>query len=104
MAGKSTLNRLELSETMATRYHKISHDPAAIKSLFVTLFLEAHKTPPAEIRSISTPPTIHCTGIKRGGSSTAIAVTAIYRCTLSVAGICWRRSSARRTSMHLRAA
>jgi hypothetical protein len=49
VAGKSTLNRLELSETTATRYHKISHDPAAIESLFVTLFLEAHKTPPAEI-------------------------------------------------------
>src|SRR5712672_1900732 len=49
VAGKSTLNRLELSRETATRYHKISHDPAAIESLFVTLFLEAHKTPPAEI-------------------------------------------------------
>jgi hypothetical protein len=49
VAGKSTLNRLELSRPEATRYHKISHDPAAIESLFVTLFLEAHKTPPAEI-------------------------------------------------------
>ena len=49
VAGKSTLNRLELSTTTATRYHKISHDPAAIESLFVMLFLEAHKTPPAEI-------------------------------------------------------
>jgi hypothetical protein len=33
----------------ATRYHKIGHDPGAIENLFVTLFLEAHKTPPAEI-------------------------------------------------------
>ena len=49
VAGKSTLNRLELSRAEATRYHKVSHDPAAIESLFVTLFLEAHKTPPAEI-------------------------------------------------------
>jgi hypothetical protein len=49
VAGKSTLNRLELSRAEATRYHKISHDPAAIESLFVTLFLEAHKTPPAEV-------------------------------------------------------
>src|ERR1700730_18370163 len=32
-----------------TRYHKISHDPAAIESLFVTLFLETHKRPPREI-------------------------------------------------------
>jgi Transposase DDE domain group 1 len=49
VAGKSTLNRLELSRAEATRYHKIGHDPAAIESLFVTFFLEAHKTPPAEI-------------------------------------------------------
>jgi hypothetical protein len=49
VAGKSTLNRLELSRETATRYHRIAHDPAAIEGLFVTLFLEAHKTPPTEI-------------------------------------------------------
>jgi hypothetical protein len=49
VAGKSTLNRLELSRETATRYHKIAADPNAIESLFVTLFLEAYKTPPEEI-------------------------------------------------------
>src|SRR5882757_10845681 len=49
LAGKSTLNRLELSRETATRYHKIAHDPSAIESLFVTLFLEAHQTLPEEI-------------------------------------------------------
>ena len=49
VAGKSTLNRLELSQPAATRYHKISHDPAAIEALFVDLFLEAHRSPPEEI-------------------------------------------------------
>ncbi|SRR5579871_151340 len=49
VAGKSTLNRLELSQAETTRYHKIGHDAAAIESLFVTFFLEAHKRPPAEI-------------------------------------------------------
>ena len=49
VAGKSTLNRLELSRETATRYHKIAHDPAAIEGLFVTLFLEAHRTAPKEI-------------------------------------------------------
>jgi Transposase DDE domain group 1 len=49
VAGKSTLNRLELSRAAATRYHKIAHDPAAIEGLFVTLFLEAHKAAPKEI-------------------------------------------------------
>jgi hypothetical protein len=42
VAGKSTLNRLELSKPQPGRYHKISHDGAAIEALFVDLFLEAH--------------------------------------------------------------
>jgi hypothetical protein len=49
VAGKSTLNRLELSRPEATRYHKISHDPAAIEGLLVDLFLEAHAKAPAQI-------------------------------------------------------
>ena len=43
LAGKSTLNRLELSASEPTRYHKIGHDGAAIEALFVDLFLEAHR-------------------------------------------------------------
>jgi Transposase DDE domain group 1 len=42
VAGKSTLNRLELSRPQLTRYHKIGHDPAAIEAGFVDLFIEAH--------------------------------------------------------------
>jgi hypothetical protein len=49
VAGKSTLNRLELSRPIATRYHKISHDPAEIERLLVDLFLEAHRRPPRQI-------------------------------------------------------
>src|ERR1700693_1213605 len=49
LAGKSTLNRLELSRAEPTRYHKVSHDPAAIESLFVDLFLDAHKKAPKQI-------------------------------------------------------
>src|ERR1700758_3893592 len=53
VAGKSTLNRLELSCLEPTRYHKISHNPIAIKRLMVDLFLEAHEgqddRPPNEI-------------------------------------------------------
>jgi hypothetical protein len=48
-ANKSTLNRLELSRPVATRYHKISHDPAAIERLLVDLFLEAHRRPLRQI-------------------------------------------------------
>src|SRR5437763_2798640 len=49
VAGKSTLNRLELSRLEATRYHKISHNPIAIKRLMVDLFLDAHARCPREI-------------------------------------------------------
>ena len=35
LAGKSTLNRLELSRPRPTRYHKIAHDRDAIEGLFV---------------------------------------------------------------------
>jgi hypothetical protein len=49
VAGKSTLNRLELSRETATRYHRIGHDSAAVERLFVALFLEAHATAPEEI-------------------------------------------------------
>ncbi len=49
LAGKSTLNRLELSRPQPTRYHKISYDGAAIEGLFVDLFLDAHSAPPAQI-------------------------------------------------------
>lgn len=49
LAGKSTLNRLELSRPQPTKYHKVSHDPAAIGALFTTLFIEAHAKAPKQI-------------------------------------------------------
>jgi hypothetical protein len=49
VAGKSTLNRLELSKLEPTRYHKISHNPTRIRHLFVDVFLAAHQRPPTEI-------------------------------------------------------
>jgi hypothetical protein len=50
LAGKSTLNRLEHAPVgAATRYHKISHDGAAIERLFVDLFIEAQAAAPEQI-------------------------------------------------------
>ena len=49
LAGKSTLNRLELSRQEPTRYHKISYDTAGIEALFVDLFVDTHAAPPAQI-------------------------------------------------------
>ena len=51
VAGKSTLNRLELRGPEPTRYHRIGHDPTAIARLFVDLFLEAHARRPGSVRS-----------------------------------------------------
>jgi len=42
LAGKSTLNRLELSRIgEPTRYHKVACDASAMEALFVDLFLDA---------------------------------------------------------------
>ena len=50
LAGKSTLNRLELHECAgSSRYHKIRPDAAAIERLWVDLFLDAHREAPSEI-------------------------------------------------------
>jgi hypothetical protein len=48
LAGKSTLNRLELTGRSA-RYHKISYSPEAIDRLLGDLFIESHVAPPTEI-------------------------------------------------------
>lgn len=50
VAGKSTLNRLELALRGGVgRYHRIDHDDKAIEALFVDLFLDAHTKPPRRI-------------------------------------------------------
>jgi hypothetical protein len=49
VAGKSTLNRLELGNAEPTPYHKIGHDAQAIEALLVDLFLEAQARPPRQI-------------------------------------------------------
>ena len=50
LAGKSTLNRLEQSwETGNRRYHQMVPNLKKLSNLFVTLFLDAHQTPPARI-------------------------------------------------------
>jgi hypothetical protein len=52
LAGKSTLNRLELTPAGAdagVRYKKIVARPESIDELLVTLFIEAHESPPEQI-------------------------------------------------------
>jgi len=52
LAGKSTLNRLELTKAAVEakeRYKKIVMDQAAVDRLLVEVFLEAHAQPPAKV-------------------------------------------------------
>lgn len=49
LAGKSTLNRLELTPNEPHRYHKITYSSAALDALLVDMFLEAQARPPREI-------------------------------------------------------
>jgi hypothetical protein len=52
LAGKSTLNRLELTAAVvdgAERYKKITVDPEAVDRLWVEVFIESQKQAPAEI-------------------------------------------------------
>jgi hypothetical protein len=48
LAGKSTLNRLELAGRTA-RYHKINYSAAAMDQLLVDLYMESQAAAPAEI-------------------------------------------------------
>jgi hypothetical protein len=50
LAGKSTLNRLELFPRRGlSRYHRIRPDGEAIERLFVKLFFDSYRSVPAEI-------------------------------------------------------
>jgi hypothetical protein len=49
LAGKSTLNRMELGTGITDRYKKITYWKDSIDELLVKVFLEAHQSAPAEI-------------------------------------------------------
>ena len=94
VAGKSTLNRLELSRDAPTKYCKIAHDGAAIEGLFVALLLEAHASPPKQIVL-----DLDATDDPLHGDQEGRFFHGYYDCycympllTCSAAGICWRRS------------
>ena len=48
LAGKSTLNRLELTGR-SSRYHKIGYSAEAVDRLLEDLFIESHATPPTRM-------------------------------------------------------
>jgi len=92
LAGKSTLNRLELTPVgspAAERYNKINYSAEALDELLVDLFLEAHPRAPREIVLTWMPPTRRC----MGGRSALFP--RLLRALLLFAAVCvLRRSSA----------
>ena len=49
LAGKSTLNRMELGTGINNRYKKITYWKEAVDELLVSVFIEAHPSAPGEI-------------------------------------------------------
>lgn len=97
LAGKSTLNRLELSRPEPSSW-LIRGQSRRCSSIFSSTHTPR---PRSRLRAISTPPTIRCTGIRRGGSSTATMIaTAVCCITFSAGDTCWRRSCGARTRGH----
>jgi hypothetical protein len=93
IAGKSTLNRLELTPEDAnekSRYKKIVADQGAIDELMVAVFIESYESAPSEV-------VLDCfTAIRRGSIFTGIMQSiAICRCISSVVSTCCVRGYAR---------
>ncbi len=104
VAGKSTLNRLELSKGEPSRYHKISYDGEAIETLFVDLLSRHTSRRPSRSPLISMPRTIRCTVSRKAASSTVTTnAIATCRCIFFAGGIFCAPSCAGPTSMPVRA-
>jgi hypothetical protein len=103
LAGKSTLNRLELTPAgspAAERYNKIIYSCEAIDELLVTLFLESHRKALRSIVLDLDAPDTRCMGSRKRASSMATTTTtAICRCTLSVETNCCVHGCGPRISM-----
>jgi len=103
LAGKSTLNRLELSAATvedAERYKKIAVDHAAVDRMLVAVFLQAH---PPRSYSIWMPRTIRSMARRRVASfMVTTGTTAICRSTSLRASICCAPDCGRRTSTRVR--
>ena len=92
LAGKSTLNRLELTPAgspAAERYNKITYSPEAIDQLLVRLFLESYRKAPRSIVLNLDATDTPCMGSrKRASSMVTTTTTAICLCTFSVVTNC----------------
>ena len=103
LAGKSTLNRLELSRAEPTlRYLSARSATTLRRSRRCSSMSSSTNAHNKASRSSSTsmPRTTRCMDSKKASSSTATMIaTATCRSTSSAAGTCWPPSCAARTSM-----
>ena len=92
IAGKSTLNRLELTPEDAneqSRYKKIVAEGGKIDELMVAVFIESHRSAPLEVVLDVDATNDPLLVSRRGGISTAIMPSiATCRCIFSVASTC----------------
>jgi hypothetical protein len=92
LAGKSTLNRMELGDGTPNRYKKITFWRDAIDDLLVDVFLEA-RSARANCAGYRHPPILRSTASKKGAFITATTITtAICRCMCLPASICCARA------------
>src|SRR5262249_37080706 len=102
LAGKSTLNRMELGAKQKgerERYKKIILDDAAADRLLAAFFCKLTRKPRVRSFWMSTAPTFRCMESKKIVFSTATTgTTAICRCTSCAESLCWVRGCDRRTS------
>ena len=93
LAGKSTLNRLELAQATGGERRDTRRLPAeAVDHFLVDTFLNAYRSRESGSPSTSMRQTTRCMVIKRGGSSTDTTdATATYRCTSSAMTIAGAR-------------
>jgi hypothetical protein len=82
LAGKSTLNRMELGDGLPNQYTKITFWRDAIDELLIDVFLEAQATQPEQIVLDIDTTDLAIHGGQEGASITATTLpTAICRCT-----------------------
>jgi hypothetical protein len=92
LAGKSTLNRMELGSGKNSRYKKITFWKEAMDELLVNVFVESYRTPPEEIVIDVDTTDLPLHGNRKAAFSTAITTTtAICRSTSSAAITCCAR-------------
>ena len=103
LAGKSTLNRLELTPARAdagSRYKKITADRRAVQDLFVNVFLQSRKEGGKATRQQGNKATRQRGNEKIGNRQSPIgnSPTATCRCTSSAGTTCSAPSCGRATS------